>query len=81
MSIAIEAHEAKTQWSELLKRVETGEEVTITKHGIPVAKLVPVRRKASVKERAAAVERIRKLGAGLSLRAARIKDLIAEGRK
>ena len=37
------AFEAKTKLSELLDMVERGEEVTITRHGEPVAKLVPVR--------------------------------------
>lgn len=36
------AFEAKTHLSELLARVEAGETVTITKHGRPVARLVPV---------------------------------------
>ena len=35
------AFEAKTHLSELLVRVEAGETVTITKHGRPVARLVP----------------------------------------
>ena len=35
------AFEAKTRFSELLKRVSQGEEVTITKHDKPVARLVP----------------------------------------
>jgi len=33
--------EAKTKLSELLDKVEAGETVTITRHGKPVAKLVP----------------------------------------
>jgi prevent-host-death family protein len=37
------AFEAKTKLSELLDLVERGEEVTITRRGAPVAKLVPVR--------------------------------------
>lgn len=37
------AFEAKTKLSELLDMVERGEEVTITRHGEPVARLVPVR--------------------------------------
>lgn len=37
------AFEAKTHLSELLAKVEAGEQVTITKHGRPVARLVPVR--------------------------------------
>ncbi|MBI2703851.1 MAG: type II toxin-antitoxin system Phd/YefM family antitoxin [Actinobacteria bacterium] len=34
-------HEAKTNLSQLLKRVAAGEEVIITRSGEPVAKLVP----------------------------------------
>lgn len=35
-------HEAKTKLSQLLRRVQAGEEVTIVRGGIPVARLVPV---------------------------------------
>ncbi len=35
------AYEAKTHLPELLKRVEHGESITITRHGHPVAQLVP----------------------------------------
>lgn len=35
------AFEAKTQFSQLLRRVEKGETVTITRHGRPVAVLAP----------------------------------------
>ena len=38
---SVGAFEAKTHLSALLDRVEQGEEVTITRHGRPVAKLVP----------------------------------------
>ncbi len=34
--------DAKTRLSELLDRVEAGEEITITRHGRPVAQLRPV---------------------------------------
>ena len=37
------AHDAKTRLAELLDRVERGEEVVITRHNRPVAKLVPIR--------------------------------------
>lgn len=36
-------HEAKTTLSKLLKRVEAGEEITISRGGEPVARLVPVK--------------------------------------
>jgi prevent-host-death family protein len=33
--------EAKAQFSKLLRRAAAGEEITITKWGVPVARLVP----------------------------------------
>lgn len=77
----IGAYEAKTHLSELLEKVEAGQEITITKHGAPVAKLVPVKKEASREERVAAIERIRKLSAGLSLGGLKVKELISEGRR
>ena len=75
------AYEAKTHLSELLEKVEAGQEITITKHGAPVAKLVPVKKGASMEERSAAIMRIQKLAKGLSLSGLRVKDLISEGRR
>jgi prevent-host-death family protein len=42
MAVTVGAFEAKTKLSELLDRVERGEEVLITRHGKEVAKLVAV---------------------------------------
>lgn len=42
MTATVGAFEAKTHLSSLLQRVEAGEVVTITKHGRPIARLVPV---------------------------------------
>lgn len=36
-------HEAKTQLSKLVERVEAGEEIVITRRGEPAARLVPER--------------------------------------
>ena len=36
-------HEAKTQLSKLVERVEAGEEIVITRRGTPAARLVPER--------------------------------------
>lgn len=80
-SNTVGAYEAKTHLSELLEKVEAGEEIVITKHGAPVARLVPVKKEASAEERAAAIERIQKLSTRLSLTGLKVKDLIAEGRR
>ncbi|MBD1829672.1 type II toxin-antitoxin system Phd/YefM family antitoxin [Microcoleus vaginatus GB1-A2] len=39
----VNIHQAKTNFSRLLSRVEMGEEIIISNEGIPVAKLVPFR--------------------------------------
>lgn len=38
----VNIHEAKTNFSKLLQRVAAGEEITIARAGVPVAKLVPI---------------------------------------
>ena len=80
-SNTVGAYEAKTHLSELLEKVEAGQEVTITKHGTPIAKLVPVKKEVCAEERLAAVQRIQKLAASLSLGGLKVKDLISEGRR
>lgn len=46
MSEAIPLSEAKTRLSELVRRVEAGEEIVIRRGSQPVARLVPERRRA-----------------------------------
>lgn len=77
----IGAYEAKTHLSELLDRVESGERITITRHGKPVARLVPLpgAPDRTVDEAVEGLLALRKdhcLGPDLSVR-----DLIEEGRK
>jgi len=74
--------EAKTYLPQLLERVAKGEEFTITKHGKPVARLVPTQTakpKSNVRAAVEAMKQFRKgrtLGEGLTIR-----DLIQEGRR
>jgi prevent-host-death family protein len=75
------AYEAKTHFSELLERVAAGEQITITRHGSPVARLVPVDPVFSDAERRAAVVAMRQLASRNRLDGLRVKELIAEGRK
>lgn len=77
---AVGAYEAKTHFSELLEKVEAGEEITITKHGTPVARLIPIKPKLTTAERRAAIERWSQQSKGLSLGGLKIRDLIDEGR-
>lgn len=43
---SVTTHEAKTQLSRLLAEVEAGEEITIRRGNVPIAKLTAVRGKA-----------------------------------
>ncbi len=56
----IGAFEAKNTLGALLDRVEAGEEIVITRHGKPVAKLVPNAATIDREQVRAAVERIRR---------------------
>lgn len=42
MSATVNVYEAKSHFSQLLARVEAGEEIVIARNGRPVARLVPI---------------------------------------
>ena len=80
----VPVYEAKTRLSELLDAVAKGEQVTITRRGVAVARLVP----AAAARRAAASQRqrvaetfalLREQRAGVRLDVP-LRDVIAEGR-
>ena len=78
--ITVGAFEARTHLSSLLERVARGEEVVITKHGRPVARLVP----AAVADRARvdrAIAGLKALRAGSTLGGLDWKELRDEGRR
>jgi prevent-host-death family protein len=80
MTITVGAFEAKTHLSALLERVAAGEEVVITKHGRPVARLV----RAEQVDRAradAAFEKLKQLRSGTTLGGLSWKALRDEGRR
>jgi prevent-host-death family protein len=72
--------EAKTHLTRLLDRVAAGEQITITRHGTPIARLVPVKPTSSrhVRETIAKLKQFTK---GQTLDGLKVKDLINEGRQ
>jgi prevent-host-death family protein len=77
--------EAKTHLSSLIDEVEKGREVVITRHGKPVARLVPTAQRLSpeaVERRRKALMGLREIGDRLKLDLSReeIKARIEEGR-
>ncbi len=85
---SVTALEAKTRFGKLLERVAQGEEVIITRHEKPVARLVPEGRRNLESVRAAVAElfelrgKISDRNQGKSkLTAAEVKSWIGEGRR
>lgn len=77
--VTVGAFEAKTHLSELLDRVAAGEEVLITKHGKPVARLVPTHYVDRVRANQA-FEKLKELRKGTTLGGLSWKELRDEGR-
>ena len=76
----IGAFEAKTHFASLLERVAKGEEIVITRHGQPVARLMPM----SVdnhERRREAIRRLKEFSKGQTLGDLTIRELRDEGRR
>jgi prevent-host-death family protein len=86
----ITAFDAKTRFGELLERVAQGEEIVITRHDKPVARIVP-EGQTSLTQVRVAVEALRTLRAKIGTRTrargrkpltdAEVRSAIAEGRR
>jgi prevent-host-death family protein len=76
----ISAAEAKNKLSALLNEVARGGEVTITKRGVPVAKLIPATPSFDVEKARRAAAGLLEASRGARLDGIRIKDLVGEGR-
>ena len=77
---SVGAFEAKTHLSELLDLVALGERITITRRGVPVARLVPLSAEESRTPQEAAAA-LRDLRGGVTLGGADLRELIEEGRR
>lgn len=81
---SVGAYDAKTHLAQLLDRVEGGETITITRHGRPIALLVPATSGVAKRDIKTVIEDMKRfqeergptLGPGVSVR-----DLIEEGRR
>ena len=74
------AYEAKTHLSSLLERVQRGEEITITRHGMPIAKLVPIGDSGRTDTREI-IREMRELRKHSRLDGLTIREMIEEGRR
>jgi len=78
----ISVSEAKAQLTQLVRRAEAGDEVILTRHGHPAARLVPIRPEVDARRRRALMEEVgatgmRKISPGVD--AARSQDFLYDG--
>ncbi|MBI4322394.1 MAG: type II toxin-antitoxin system prevent-host-death family antitoxin [Chloroflexi bacterium] len=76
----IGAYEAKTHLPRLLDQVASGETITITKHGVPVAVLAPPS-PARRPDAAGVIGALREFRRGITLGGASLREMIDEGRR
>ena len=77
---SVGAYDAKTHLPQLLDRVARGERITVTKHGKPVAEIVPPRENRAV-DPCAAVDAMKRLRKRNTLGGVSLRELIDEGRR
>jgi len=84
--LSVGAYEAKAKLSALLDRVERGEEIVITRHGRPIARLVPDGEARDIRAARAAIAGLTEIHAALAenqlhLTPAEIRFMRDEGRR
>lgn len=80
MSRKVGSYQAKTHLPLLLKRVARGERFTITRHGVPIAMLVPDENRPKV-DIHKVIEEMKKFRRGHKSGKLTIREMIEEGRK
>jgi prevent-host-death family protein len=78
---SVGAFEAKTHLSELLDRVARGEKITITRHGVPAALLVPVEEGEAKLTHQEIVEGMRALRKIVKPGKMSVREMVKEGRR
>ncbi len=77
----IGAYEAKTHLPKLIERVIKGEQILITKHGIPVAVLQPPPGSCKTSDIRETIEELRHFRKNCRLDGLSIREMIDEGRR
>ncbi len=75
------AFEAKTHLSELLDRVSKGETITITRHGVPAALLIPVGEAEKKLTHQEIVEGMRALRKRIKPDKMSVREMVEQGRR
>jgi len=79
--VSVGTFEAKTHLSDLLDRVARGEKITITRHGVPAALLVPVEEKEAKLTHQEIVQGMRALRKRVKPDKMSVREMVKEGRR
>ncbi|HLW77746.1 MAG TPA: type II toxin-antitoxin system prevent-host-death family antitoxin [Bryobacteraceae bacterium] len=77
----IGAFEAKTHLASLLDRVAKGEKITITRHGVPAAMLVPMKDAGAKLAHSEIVAGLRALRQRVKPGKTSVREMVEEGRR
>lgn len=77
----IGAFEAKTHLASLLDRVAKGERITITRHGVPAAMLIPIGPAGPRLSHQEVVEAMRELRKRVKPGKMSVREMISQGRR
>jgi prevent-host-death family protein len=77
----VDAFKAKTHFSDLLDRVSRGEKITITRHGVPAAMLVPVEEAKAKLSHEEIIQRMRKLRERIKSSKMNVRQTVTQGRR
>ncbi len=77
---AVGVYEARTYFAKLIERVERGERIVITRHGVPVAVLHPVE-EAPVLPPEQVIASLKAFRQGRRLEGLSVREIIEEGRQ
>jgi prevent-host-death family protein len=75
------AFDAKTHLAELLDRVGRGEKITITRHGVPAAMLIPIEETRTRLTHQEVVEGMRQLRKRIKPGKMNVRQMVEEGRR
>jgi prevent-host-death family protein len=78
---SIGAFEAKTHLASLLDRVAKGERITITRHGVPAAMLIPIGQTVQRLSHQEVVEAMRELRKRVKSGKMGVREMINQGRR
>ena len=78
---SIGAYHAKTHLPALLDRVARGERITITRHGVPVAQLVPVTDTVDQERASRAATALKALRKGTTWKGETFRDAMRSGHR